>query len=223
MTGWRQRERKRRAKAKNKGIVGIEAAIVLIAFVIIAAALSYVVVNMGFFASQKAKDTISSGIEEATSALQLDGSVIAKTNETARVSYLIIPVKLSVGKESVDLNENTTVVSLQISGNHSEYMTNIYKGIASQSVYDPSNITDTLYRLFNGTEPEAYFAIENNDGDASLESKEKGFLLVCLGDSMFAYEYDMVKIEVKGSRGSSLTVVREIPAGLDVNEFIDLG
>ncbi|MBS7608828.1 flagellin, partial [Candidatus Bathyarchaeota archaeon] len=35
---------------KNKrAIVGVEAAIVLIAFIIIAAALSYVVINMGFY------------------------------------------------------------------------------------------------------------------------------------------------------------------------------
>jgi len=44
---------------KRKGIVGIEAAIVLIAFVVIAAALSYVVINMGFFATQKTKETIA--------------------------------------------------------------------------------------------------------------------------------------------------------------------
>jgi len=181
----------RLTKRARKGIVGIEAAIVLIAFVIIAAALSYVVVNMGFFASQKAKDTISRGIEEATSALQLDGSVIAKTNDTrAAVSYIIIPVKLSVGKESVDLSKNTTVVSVQISGNYTDYMSNIYDGIANKNDYVPTNLTSTLENLFAGTsEPKAYFAIENNDDD----------------------------------RGASLTIEREVPAGLNTNKFVDLG
>ena len=64
----------------RKGIVGIEAAIVLIAFVVIAAALSYVVINMGFFATQKTKETIAEGIAESTAALQLDGTVTAKTS-----------------------------------------------------------------------------------------------------------------------------------------------
>jgi len=64
----------------RKGIVGIEAAIVLIAFVVIAAALSYVVINMGFFATQKTKETIAEGIAESTAALQLDGTVTAKTD-----------------------------------------------------------------------------------------------------------------------------------------------
>jgi len=209
----------------RKGIVGIEAAIVLIAFVIIAAALSYVVVNMGFFASQKAKDTISRGIEEATSALQLDGSVIAKTSDArAAVSYIIIPVKLSVGKESVDLSKNTTVVSVQISGNYTDYMSNIYKGIADNQKYNSTDMTDTLNELFGtSTSPEAYFAIENNDDDNALESNEKAFLIIYLGDSRFIYEYNIVKIEVKGSRGASLTVEREIPAGLNPDKFVDLG
>ncbi|MHA1632563.1 MAG: archaellin/type IV pilin N-terminal domain-containing protein [Candidatus Freyarchaeota archaeon] len=217
--------RSRRLLFNKKGIVGIEAAIVLIAFVIIAAALSYVVVNMGFFASQKAKDTISRGMEEATSALQLDGSLIAKTNDTcAAVSYIVIPVKLSVGRESVDVSENTTVVTVQISGNNSYYMSNIYNGTVSAGDYDPANLTQTLENLFgDGTDPVAYFAIENSDGDKLLESKEKAFLLIYFGNSTFAWEYDTVKIEVKGSRGASLTVEREIPAGLAIDEFIDLG
>jgi archaeal flagellin FlaB len=39
----------------HRGIIGIESAIVLIAFVIVAAALAFVVLNMGFSTTQKAK------------------------------------------------------------------------------------------------------------------------------------------------------------------------
>ncbi|RLG93478.1 flagellin, partial [Candidatus Bathyarchaeota archaeon] len=53
----------------KRGIVGIEAAIVLIAFVVIAAALAGVVINMGFYSTQKVKGTIGRGISEASSAL----------------------------------------------------------------------------------------------------------------------------------------------------------
>ena len=69
----------------RKGIVGIEAAIVLIAFVVIAAALSYVVINMGFFTTQKTKETMQSGLDESLSALQLDGVVTGKTNDQSRI------------------------------------------------------------------------------------------------------------------------------------------
>ena len=40
------------SRRKKKGIVGIEAAIVLIAFVIVAAALAFVSLNMGLFTTQ---------------------------------------------------------------------------------------------------------------------------------------------------------------------------
>ena len=97
----------------KRGIVGIEAAIVLIAFVVIAAALAGVVINMGFYSTQKVKGTIGRGISEASSALQLNGHVIGKTNGTGHLVIMTFPVKVSVGKSEVDLNVNTTVVSIE--------------------------------------------------------------------------------------------------------------
>ncbi|MCV0366716.1 MAG: flagellin, partial [Nitrosopumilus sp.] len=46
----------------HRGVIGVESAIVMIAFVIVAAALAFVVLNMGFTTSQKAKTTIISGL-----------------------------------------------------------------------------------------------------------------------------------------------------------------
>jgi len=82
---------------KRKGIVGIEAAIVLIAFVVIAAALSYVVINMGFFATQKTKETIAEGIAESTAALMLDGTVTAKTSTGTPMPVTAEPVGTTDG------------------------------------------------------------------------------------------------------------------------------
>jgi len=47
----------------KKGIVGIEAAIVLIAFVIVAAALAFVVINMGMYTTQKSKEVMQQGLK----------------------------------------------------------------------------------------------------------------------------------------------------------------
>ena len=93
----------------KKGIVGIEAAIVLIAFIIIAAALSYVVINMGFFTTQKTKEAMSSGLEESLSALQLDGLVTGKTNNQSHIEWMVFPVKISAGRASIDLKNETVV------------------------------------------------------------------------------------------------------------------
>ena len=198
-------------KAK-KGIVGIEAAIVLIAFVVIAAALSYVVINMGFFATQKTKETIGSGMDEATSALQLDGSVIARTGTGANITNLLVPVKLSVGKSQVDLGNNTVVTSVYLP---TATLLNVYNGTSTS--------TDWTSLMNDVGEDEAKFAIFNGDGDTVLESTEKAFLAIHLSNGNALLEYDTIKVEVKTGRGAALTVVRNAPGGMTADEFVDLG
>ena len=60
----------------HRGVIGIESAIVLIAFVIVAAALAFVVLNMGFATTQKAKTAIISSLGEAASSVEVSGKVI---------------------------------------------------------------------------------------------------------------------------------------------------
>jgi flagellin FlaB len=62
----------------RRGIVGIEAAIVLIAFVVVAAALAFVALNMGFYTTQRSKEVMAQGLAQASSALEIDGTVLAK-------------------------------------------------------------------------------------------------------------------------------------------------
>lgn len=231
----------------KRGIVGVEAAIVLIAFVVIASALAYVVVNMGFFSAQKAKMTITRGIEESTSALQLDGSVIAYTNETGGskyIQYLLIPVKLSIGRSSLDLSNKTTAISVWGSN-----LLNIYKGVVNETgtggAYggvginfnlpeDPSNMTEVIYKLFDKNSSEsnalgwnvsaAYIIIYNDDNDAVLENFEKAYVVINLGDTGFwRPEYSKVKVEIKTGQGAALVVERLIPGGLPANAAVDLG
>ncbi|MEM3936184.1 MAG: archaellin/type IV pilin N-terminal domain-containing protein, partial [Ignisphaera sp.] len=60
-----------------RGIVGIEAAIVLIAFVVVAAALAFVALNMGFYTTQRSKEVMAQGLAQASSSLEVDGTVLA--------------------------------------------------------------------------------------------------------------------------------------------------
>jgi flagellin FlaB len=206
---------------KNKrGIVGIEAAIVLIAFIIIAAALSYVVINMGFFITQKTKETIDTGLEESMTSLQLDGTVTGKTNTTsAQVLYLLTPVKLAAGKADVDLNQSSVVVSVYMPN---ATLVNIYQGVVSTSTVTWDNLITALALNDN----QAKFAIYNGNGNTVLENREKAFLVVRLQNSTITgmlSSYDTVKIEVRSPTGAALTIVRTVPSGLIANSFVDLG
>jgi flagellin-like protein len=91
----------------RKGIVGIEAAIILIAFVIISAAFAFMVINMGLFATQRSKDTISQGLREASSPLQVDGNIFIRVNSSLTVNATIIPLR-AMGVKYVPVGKNET-------------------------------------------------------------------------------------------------------------------
>lgn len=83
----------------KKGIVGIEAAIILIAFVIVAAALAFVVINMGMYTTQKSKEVMQQGLNEATTALEVDGAVLGYVENVGtrpKVTAIYIPLKVSL-------------------------------------------------------------------------------------------------------------------------------
>jgi flagellin FlaB len=126
---------KRRVFRDRRGTVGIETAIIIIAFVIVASAVAYVIINMGYYAAQKSRDTISRGVESVSSSLEFDGSVIGKVDENEPyIKYLIIPVRLSVGKSLVDLGVESVMVSVF---SKSFTISDIYYGVYKETTDPP--------------------------------------------------------------------------------------
>jgi len=140
----------------RKGIVGIEAAIVLIAFVVIAAALSYVVINMGFFATQKTKETIAEGIAESTAALQLDGTVTAKT-DGASVQIEVLPAS----PETIETGDGTTKLFTGFLDHHPVVPN------TGGTISNPLTITATVPIAVTET-------FTDNDGSGTLTSSTTG-------------------------------------------------
>ena len=60
---------------KDPAFSGLEAAIVLIAFVVVAAVFSYVMLGAGFFATSKSQEVTYSGVKQSTSNVVLDGYI----------------------------------------------------------------------------------------------------------------------------------------------------
>ncbi len=101
----------RRSRNSKRGILGIESAIVMIAFVVVAAALAFVVLNAGFGTTQKSKTTISEGLKSATGAVEVAGLVTGGGNpSTGKLLYYSIPIKLASGAGEVNLQETLTAV-----------------------------------------------------------------------------------------------------------------
>ena len=70
----------RRLVGDQSGITGLETAIVLIAFVVVAAVFAFTVLTTGLFTSEKAKETAMAGVSSAAGSLELVGDVIAGGN-----------------------------------------------------------------------------------------------------------------------------------------------
>ena len=66
----------------QRGITGLETAIILIAFVVVASVFAYTALSSGLFATQKSQEAIYSGLEEAQSTVEIKGAVIAKAETT---------------------------------------------------------------------------------------------------------------------------------------------
>lgn len=85
------------------GFTGLEAAIVLIAFVVVAAVFSYMVIGAGFFTKQKAEEAVHTGVQQASSTLEVVGNVYGKTSAAATaVDYIQFSIALAPGGTPVD-------------------------------------------------------------------------------------------------------------------------
>ena len=66
----------------QRGITGLETAIVLIAFVVVSSVFAFAALSTGLFSADKSKETINAGLSEARGTLEVRGSIIAKSNTT---------------------------------------------------------------------------------------------------------------------------------------------
>ena len=88
------------------GFTGLEAAIVLIAFVVVAAVFSYVVLGAGFFTTQKSQEVVHTGVAQASSTLQIIGNVYGVATASGQpISYVNFSIGLAPGGTAVDVSK----------------------------------------------------------------------------------------------------------------------
>ncbi|MFH1651214.1 MAG: archaellin/type IV pilin N-terminal domain-containing protein, partial [Chloroflexota bacterium] len=98
----------------EKGITGLETAIILIAFVVVAAVFAYTTLSAGLFSTQKSQEAVYAGLKEARSTLELKSGVIATATTTGasgtigQVSFIVSSV---LGGEPIDFTAPTANAS----------------------------------------------------------------------------------------------------------------
>ena len=97
----------------QRGITGLETAIVLIAFVVVSSVFAFAALSTGMFSSDKARETITAGLAETRASMQLKGSVIG-TADAAAVTGVMTTIDFhvtqSAGGADIDLTPGTTVI-----------------------------------------------------------------------------------------------------------------
>jgi len=187
----------------RRGMTGLETAIILVAFVITAAAFAFVVLNMGFLTAEKAQSVISAGMAEASSSMLMDSGLVGQFDNTdgpqasVRLVKLTFYLKLSQGHEPVDLSDDKLVATYTNQRCHGE-------------VYATNGTIMTIIGI-------------NSDGDRLLETGEKAKVTIDFaelnsadvdpsGVDVYAHPYEEFRIELRPSMGAVLAIERQLPA-----------
>ncbi len=216
----------------HRGLIGLEAAIVLIAFVIISGAVAFVVLNMGMFTTQQSKTTISSSIGSTSNTVMISGTIIGSGHVAAnRINVTAIPIKIGPGGDSLNIAAASTAI--KYFSNDITY-DNIYQGTLNIGV-EPSLqsataqaeagsyfVNDPFVDNGHPTETVAfiYWSQNKNENDI-LEFGEKAILAIVYAENDRPTFDDTIRIEMISKSNPVLTLELEIPFIL--NEVIVLG
>lgn len=103
----------------ERGITGLETAIVLIAFIVVAAVFAFVVLSTGLFSADRGKETVFAGLQKTRGSVTLAGGITAVSDGT-ELTDLKFTLSLAAGGDSVGLDPNATnnrtVISYQDTG-----------------------------------------------------------------------------------------------------------
>jgi flagellin FlaB len=224
----------------EKGITGLETAIILIAFVVVASVFAFTVLSTGVFASERSKETVFSGLEEAKSSIEPRGSVIAykgRAGTTASddtIYKVAFVVSNAVAGEPVDLTPpytaNDAATDPDISSN-AEYKTVVSFTDKNQFLADVpwsvswigNNNSDNL--LEEGEKAEISVWLLRRDNTVTNATDNDGVIFYSGADANGARGMlstdtivgtnDQFSLEVKPDTGAVLNIQRTIPSRLD--------
>jgi flagellin FlaB len=218
----------------EKGFTGLEAAIVLVAFVVVAAVFSYVMLGAGFYTTQKSQEVVHTGVTQASSSIAPSGNVIVRgadadpvnaANEGGAASQITFYITNNAGGTPVDLDKTILTYT-----DNDDFVTKEY--VADNTPVDPdpdikgpvdSIPADDGWDITNGW---VYTGVIITNDDNLLEKGEKYKVVIDLntlvdtsGTGTLPEANEQFKIELKPPEGAVLTITRTLPAALAMNNY----
>ena len=170
----------------QRGMTGLETAIILIAFVTVASVLAYSVLSAGIFSSEKGKETVYSGLQQAQSTMEIKGSVLGLSTNGSTLDHVQFNVALSIPTEKIDTN--AIVINYWDDVTHTE------------------GATFTMALAAGSTE---------RGTASSIEGDEQFTVTVTIPPGANLVGYDTFNLQVVPPTGASLTIKRTLPNAID--------
>jgi len=192
---------------KVEAFTGLEAAIVLIAFVVVAAVFSYVVLGAGFFTSQQAQKVVYSGMSQASSNLVILGNVYGDASGTAQVGTspgtihaIIFTIGLAAGGTPVDMNQTTLIYQ-------------------NETILQTLNFTSLAPGQVPGGWQWGIISKQNANANNLLEPNEQFTIMANISPSPPTLSTglppsDTFTLQIRPSVGAALPITHEAPGGI---------
>jgi len=220
-------QQRKSLRKDKRAFTGLEAAIVLTAFIVVAAVFSYVVLNAGFFTSSKSKEVVHTGVEQVTSSVELSGDVIGhgwaynatnttyypNTATTTNLTCVELYLTLAAGQNPIDLDKMTVAYTDKtIHNGNLTYSAATYTWDSDGSFNETGNVAEGDFAMAGWTyytlnTPEA---VHNN----YLEPMEQARVLITLPDYGVTVNKEFT-IELKPHIGAALTIPKRAPGQID--------
>ena len=198
----------------NSGITGLETAIILIAFVVVAAVFAFTVMTTGLFSTEKAKTTAQAALTEASSSFITKGAVTATADAGLDyVNSITFTVALASGADAQTLSAGE-LSFLYTDPNNTMRTSGLVPtgGIITQDVGVGSGV-DIVSIIDTGP-----------GGTGSLEAGESAAITIWLDDTGAGPPATTLlgagtkfRIEMMAPKGGTLIVERDIPKVLTGN------
>ena len=190
----------------QRGITGLETAIVLIAFVVVSSVFAFAALSSGMFSSDQSREVHMVGLAQTRSSLKIKGTIIGMANTTGTTA-VITDIKFSVsqaaGGQVVDLTPGTMLIKYT---------------------------DDRQTKMFASALGFTAIGVGTADTDQLLESDEVYEIRMInlettgAGDDTLSYALGVNQIftlEIIPTRGSILHVERTTPIFMDSINFLN--
>ena len=171
---------------RQRGMTGLETAIILIAFVTVASVLAYSVLSAGIFSAERGKATVYSGLESAEATMKIAGSVLGLSPNGSELETVQFIVGLTVQDTEVDTGA-------------------IVINYFDEEVHD-EDVTFTAALSAGSTERGA---------ETIIEADEAFIFTVTIPATATREVYEEWTLQVIPPTGASLTINRILPAYLE--------